>query len=160
MSKTDPIVESVVYKFLQRSKVGIEKYGTTLHENNNDNFLNHLQEELMDAVNYIEKLQSPQEENIQSKVIEWAEERQILCSDNAPKQIIKLTEEVGELAAAFLKSKDSEVKDAIGDIQVVLIILCEQLGIDYKQCLNDAYDVIKDRKGKTENGTFIRDENN
>jgi NTP pyrophosphatase (non-canonical NTP hydrolase) len=114
----------------------------------------------MDAVNYIEKLQSPQEENIQSKVIEWAEERQILCSDNAPKQIIKLTEEVGELAAAFLKSKDSEVKDAIGDIQVVLIILCEQLGIDYKQCLNDAYDVIKDRKGKTENGTFIRDENN
>lgn len=62
MSKNDPIVESVVSKFLQRSRVGIEKYGKTLHENNTDDFLKHLQEELMDAVNYIEKLNSQREE--------------------------------------------------------------------------------------------------
>ena len=53
--KTDPIVESVVRKLQERSKVGIKKYGTTLYENNSDDFLVHLQEELMDAVNYIEK---------------------------------------------------------------------------------------------------------
>jgi hypothetical protein len=54
----DKIVKQVVYKFQQRSEVGIKKYGTTLEENNNDDFLNHLQEELMDAILYIEKLKS------------------------------------------------------------------------------------------------------
>ncbi len=54
--KKDPIVEQVIHKFRKRSEVGIAKYNTTLHENNTDDFLNHLQEELMDAVNYIEKL--------------------------------------------------------------------------------------------------------
>ena len=52
----DKIVESVVNKFNERSEVGIKKYGTTLAENNTDNFLVHLQEELMDATLYIEKL--------------------------------------------------------------------------------------------------------
>jgi hypothetical protein len=56
--KTDPIVDKVVASFKQRSKVGIEKYGTTLEENNSDDYLQHLQEELMDAVLYIEKLKS------------------------------------------------------------------------------------------------------
>lgn len=56
MQKKDAIVESVVAKYLRRSKVGIDKYGTTLQENNTDNFLLHLQEELMDASLYIEKL--------------------------------------------------------------------------------------------------------
>jgi NTP pyrophosphatase (non-canonical NTP hydrolase) len=158
--KTDPIVESVVNKFLQRSKVGIEKYGTTLAENHKDNFLNHLQEELMDAVNYIQKLQTQQKDNVQEKVIEWAKERNLIKLGNAPKQIIKLSEEVGELGSAFLKNEYPEIKDAIGDIQIVLMILSEQLGIDYKKCLEDAYNVIKNRKGKTENGTFIKDENN
>jgi len=55
---TDPIVDSVVKKFQDRSAVGIKKYGTTLHDNNTDDFLNHLQEELMDAILYIEKLKS------------------------------------------------------------------------------------------------------
>lgn len=56
--RKDPIVESIINQFNQRSEVGIKKYGTTLEENNNDDFLQHLKEELMDAVLYIEKLQS------------------------------------------------------------------------------------------------------
>ena len=56
--KTDPIVDKVVEKFQERSQVGIEKYGTTLEDNNTDDFLNHLQEELMDAVLYLEKLKA------------------------------------------------------------------------------------------------------
>jgi hypothetical protein len=55
-SKKDPIVKQVTDKFKQRSKVGIEKYGTTLAENNTDDFLEHLQQELMDATLYIQKL--------------------------------------------------------------------------------------------------------
>jgi hypothetical protein len=56
--RKDPIVDSVINQFSKRSEVGIKKYGTTLEENNNDDFLQHLKEELMDAVLYIEKLQS------------------------------------------------------------------------------------------------------
>jgi hypothetical protein len=56
--KKDPIVQQVVDSFQERSKVGIEKYGTTLHENNTDDFLEHLQQELMDATLYIQKLKS------------------------------------------------------------------------------------------------------
>ena len=54
----DKIVENVIAQFSKRSEVGIKKYGTTLEENNNDDFLQHLKEELMDAVLYIEKLHS------------------------------------------------------------------------------------------------------
>ena len=58
VEKTDPIVDKVLLKFATRSKLGITKYGTTLQDNNASLFewLNHLQEELMDATLYIEKL--------------------------------------------------------------------------------------------------------
>jgi hypothetical protein len=52
----DAIVAKVIEAYKQRSEIGIAKYGTTLEENNTDNFLQHLQEELMDATLYIEKL--------------------------------------------------------------------------------------------------------
>ena len=54
----DSIVESVINKYKERSEKGIETYGTTLDRNDLSRleWLNHLQEELMDAVNYIEKL--------------------------------------------------------------------------------------------------------
>lgn len=54
--KNDPIIEAVIKKVRGRSETGIKKYGTTLEENDKDDFLVHLQEELMDAVNYVEKL--------------------------------------------------------------------------------------------------------
>lgn len=56
----DPIVDQVVNKFATRSSVGIEKYGTTLDGNKASlvEWLNHLQEELMDATLYIQKLKS------------------------------------------------------------------------------------------------------
>ena len=94
---------------------------------------------------------------INEKVLEWAKERGILIPDNATKQMLKLTEEVGELAGAIAKNNKTDQIDAIGDIQVVLIILSEQLGINYKEALESAYNVIKDRKGKTINGVFIKD---
>ena len=61
-TKSDPIVESVINQFKQRSKVGIEKYGTTLHENNFDDFYEHLKQELMDAILYLEKLKHDQKQ--------------------------------------------------------------------------------------------------
>jgi hypothetical protein len=53
---TDQIVLEVIEKYAQRSEIGINKYGTTLEQNNHDNYLKHLQEELMDATLYLQKL--------------------------------------------------------------------------------------------------------
>ena len=54
----DPVVQSVVNKFVDRSDVGFAKYGKTLHDDQSDIFvwLNHLQEELMDATLYLQRL--------------------------------------------------------------------------------------------------------
>lgn len=60
---TDPIIEKLKAKFDERSTVGIKKYGTTLEQNNDDDFLNHLLEELMDASAYIMKLIDQREKN-------------------------------------------------------------------------------------------------
>ena len=56
--KKDEIVESVINEFRARSERGIKKYGTTLQENELSQleWLKHLQEELMDAVLYLEKV--------------------------------------------------------------------------------------------------------
>ena len=80
--------------------------------------------------------------------------------DNPDKQTIKLMEEVGELANEISRSRydTPEVRDAIGDIGVVLIILADILGYDFiDQCLLPAYRVIENRTGHTENGSFIKD---
>ena len=56
----DKVVESVVNSYLKRSKVGLEKYGTNMNRNDLTliEWLNHLQEELMDATLYIQKLKN------------------------------------------------------------------------------------------------------
>lgn len=91
------------------------------------------------------------------KAIEnWADERGL--TDYSPKQAMKLNEEVGELYEGILKERPDQIKDSIGDIQVVLIILAKQLDIDYQSALQSAWEVISDRKGKTVNGTFIKEE--
>jgi hypothetical protein len=54
----DSVVESVISKIRSRSLVGIKKYNTTMDRNDLSTiqWLNHLQEELMDAIIYVEKL--------------------------------------------------------------------------------------------------------
>lgn len=59
-------------------------------------------------------------------IIEWAREKDLIKLDNAPKQRLKLLEEVGETARAILKNDVKEIKDGLGDIFVVLVILAEQ----------------------------------
>jgi len=80
----DPIIKSVVDNFVSRSDVGFKKYGVTLKDDDAPlvAWLNHLQEELMDAVNYIEKLKHSATDALQEKLIEeyknsdyWTENR-------------------------------------------------------------------------------------
>ena len=61
----DPILLKVLTKYYERSERGIEKYGRTLDRDDIDlmGWLNHLQEELMDATLYIEKLKQDEGTN-------------------------------------------------------------------------------------------------
>ena len=94
-----------------------------------------------------------------NNITQWADDKGILVSDNIPQQTMKVMEELGETAGAILKNKKTdEVIDGIGDIFVTVIILSKQLGLDPTECLEHAWNEIKDRKGKTVNGTFIKQE--
>jgi NTP pyrophosphatase (non-canonical NTP hydrolase) len=93
-----------------------------------------------------------------SNVIEWADEKDILKKENSFKQMCKVLEEVGEVAAALARDDKDELIDGIGDSLVTLIILAKQNGLDPVQCLNSAYNVIKKRKGKTINGIFVKED--
>ena len=87
----------------------------------------------------------------------WANEKNLLKKENSHVQMLKVLEEVGETAGALLKNKEKEIIDGLGDSFVTLIILCYQLNLEPEDCLRAAWDEIKNRKGKTVNGTFIRE---
>ena len=67
----DPVVERVVDKFIERSDVGYEKYKVTLDQDPSNMFIwmNHLQEELMDAVLYLQKLKENSTEELQEVML-------------------------------------------------------------------------------------------
>ena len=67
----DPVVERVVDKFVSRSDVGFAKYGVTLEDDKSNIFqwINHLQEELMDATLYLQKLKEATTEELQEALL-------------------------------------------------------------------------------------------
>lgn len=91
------------------------------------------------------------------EVVEWGRDREI---NNPAMQFAKLNEEVGEIAHELTRKHlhTDEMADSLGDTLVVLIILADILGYDLRECLRGAYDVIKDRRGRTEDGNFIKEE--
>jgi NTP pyrophosphatase (non-canonical NTP hydrolase) len=96
-------------------------------------------------------------ESLISQVEQWANNRGLIVSGNETNQLIKTMEEVGELASALLKKDKDKIIDSIGDVTVCLIILSKQLGLKIGECLEFAYDEIKNRKGKTVNGIFEKE---
>lgn len=92
-----------------------------------------------------------------NNIKDWAIARNLHTADPT-KQMLKLGEEHGELCQAIVKNrKKAAVKDAIGDIYVVLTILSMQLDIDIEECIEMAYEEIKFRKGKMVNGVFVKE---
>ena len=90
-------------------------------------------------------------------VINWGEEHNL---HDPIMQFAKVNEEVGEIAHELTRNHldTPEIKDAIGDSLVTLIILSNILGFDPVDCLAAAYEEIRDRKGITENGTFVKEQ--
>ena len=92
------------------------------------------------------------------KIEEWAEARNLVSGSTPHAQMLKLMEEAGELAGGIAKNKPDVIFDSVGDVIVVLTILCAQLGIDIQECVELAYNEIKDRKGEMRNGVFVKEE--
>jgi len=88
----------------------------------------------------------------------WAKERGLYKKGNSTTQYVKLQEEAGELAKALLSNDKAEIKDAIGDIVVVLTNLAHLEKLTIEDCIDAAYQEISNRTGKMINGTFVKDE--
>jgi NTP pyrophosphatase (non-canonical NTP hydrolase) len=88
---------------------------------------------------------------------EWADTRGLYKNGDTKTQALKLVEEVGETCRAILKEDHDEITDGIGDCVVVLTNLAELHGVSIEACINEAYQVIKYRTGKMENGTYKKD---
>ena len=91
-----------------------------------------------------------------SLIRDWATERGIYDKGNSHTQYVKLMEEAGELAQALLNKDAYEVKDAIGDMVVVLTNLAALEGMQIENCIDSAYKEIADRTGVMHNGTFVK----
>ena len=89
-------------------------------------------------------------------VEEWAREKNLDIAE-PEKQMLKVVEEVGEVAAALARNNKNDLRDGIGDVVVTLVILAIQNDMDLYECLNQAYNEIKDRKGKNVNGVFVKE---
>ena len=94
--------------------------------------------------------------NVYDLIRQWATEKGIYAKGDSKTQYLKLMEEAGELADSILKRDEPEIKDAIGDMVVVLTNLAALEGLNIEDCVTSAYDVIKSRKGKMVNGTFVK----
>lgn len=94
-------------------------------------------------------------ETLINKAIQWHHDRNLIDGSTDAAQHTKLVEEVKELETNILLSQP--VADDIGDILVVLINIATRNNLSLSQCLQVAYDDIKDRKGKMVDGVFVKE---
>jgi hypothetical protein len=142
------------------------------------------------------------------KIRQWAHDRNLIEGSTPARQFKKLMEEFGELGCAVAENNEADIKDAIGDIAVVLTIMaaqigytdfafgnddsiidsriselasnlsvladmpcaeyiddaffyligyCTEKGYSYAECLELAYNQIKERKGRMIDGIFVKE---
>lgn len=98
-------------------------------------------------------------DEIERLIVSWGQERGILDNSSSFQQFSKLLEEVRELEAAISSGNVYEIMDAVGDISVVLIMIAALEKTTLMECLEVAYEEIRDRKGyMNEDGIFVKEE--
>jgi NTP pyrophosphatase (non-canonical NTP hydrolase) len=97
-------------------------------------------------------------EETHRKVIKWGEDRDILFGATTEAQLLKLVEEHQELHDGFFNADIDEIKDALGDMLVVMTFVAALNGLTIQECYESAYNEIKDRKGKLVNGIFEKED--
>ena len=96
--------------------------------------------------------------DIEIRIIQWAEARKIIPNSTPEVQLLKAISEMGELADATIKNDQEAIVDAVGDVMVCLINYCALQNINLVDCMEVAYDQIKNRKGTLlPNGVFRKD---
>ena len=120
-------------------------------------------------------------EELELNVIKWAKDKEIFSKSDPLKQLSKTQEELDETLSALKMLQQIDVdrennqelipsdheqreiealfeaKDGIGDMLVTIIILAEMLGFSSVECLETAYNVIKNRKGVMQDGLFVKE---
>ena len=89
------------------------------------------------------------------KVEQWHVDRNLIDGANDKDQVLKLLQEMGELSDNVCKGND--IRDDLGDMMVVMINIMKRNNITMEECLQVAYDDIKDRKGKMIDGIFVKE---
>lgn len=97
-------------------------------------------------------------EQLIDKIVQWGKDRNIIGGATMADQLDKLQEEVDEIKAGVEKGDGPEIVDGIGDTTVVLIMLASILGVRFEDCVQEAYNTIKNRKGRLVDGKFIKEE--
>ena len=96
--------------------------------------------------------------NVEMRIIQWAEARKIIPNSTPDVQLLKAMSEMGELADATIKHDKEAVIDAVGDVMVCLVNYCALQDISLVECMEVAYDQIKNRRGTLlPNGLFVKD---
>ena len=90
-----------------------------------------------------------------SKIVQWHYDRNLIEGSTDKDQALKLLQELGELSDSICKGND--VRDDLGDMLVVMINIMERNNISMADCLEKAWDDIKDRKGCMVDGIFVKE---
>ena len=94
-------------------------------------------------------------EQYEKLIEQWHRDRNLIDGATDKDQVCKLIQEVGELSDNVCKGRD--VSDDIGDCIVVLINIAVRNGLTLEQCMAQAYNDIKDRKGRMVDGIFVKE---
>jgi len=95
---------------------------------------------------------------VEMKIIQWAEARKIVPNSTPEVQLLKAMSEMGELADATIKNDRESIEDAVGDVMVCLINYCALQDLNLVDCMEVAYDQIKNRRGiLLPNGVFQKE---
>lgn len=95
-------------------------------------------------------------DNMVSRIKTWHHDRNLIEGSTDKDQVLKLMQELGELSDSVCKSKD--IRDDLGDMLVVMINIMERNNLTMTECLEVAWDDIKDRKGRMVDGIFVKEE--
>ena len=88
------------------------------------------------------------------RVISWHYDRNLIEGSSDKDQVLKLAQELGELSDSVCKGKD--IRDDIGDMLVVMLNIAERNGVILSECLQQAWNDIKNRKGRMIDGIFVK----
>jgi NTP pyrophosphatase (non-canonical NTP hydrolase) len=94
-------------------------------------------------------------EELVNKIAQWHRDRNLIDGSTDKDQYMKLIQEAGELSDNICKGRD--IRDDIGDMMVVLINIATRNNLSITECLDAAYNDIKDRKGKMIDGVFVKE---